>query len=108
MWFPIGDTRLAWLWLPLRIFLGWEWLDAGLHKFSDPSWINGGAALMKYWERGLQMKPKPVIAVDWYRAFIQYLLDSGAYRLIVEACQHLTYLSIQRQMRVGNLRDVRR
>jgi hypothetical protein len=40
-----GDTRLAWLWLPLRIFLGWEWLEAGLHKFSDPAWMNGGTAL---------------------------------------------------------------
>ncbi len=74
-----GDTRLAWLWLPLRLFLGWEWLDAGLHKYHDPAWMDGGAALMKFWERSLQMKPKPVIAVDWYRAFIQYLLDSGAY-----------------------------
>jgi thiosulfate dehydrogenase [quinone] large subunit len=74
-----ADTRLAWLWLPLRLFLGWEWLDAGLHKFNDPAWTQGGTALMKFWERGLQMKPKPVIAVDWYRSFIQYLLDSGAY-----------------------------
>jgi thiosulfate dehydrogenase (quinone) large subunit len=74
-----ADTRLAWLWLPLRLFLGWEWLDAGLHKYSDPGWMTGGTALMKFWERGLQMKPKPVIAVDWYRGFIQYLLDSGAY-----------------------------
>jgi thiosulfate dehydrogenase (quinone) large subunit len=77
--FLFGDTRLAWLWLPLRIFLGWEWLEAGLHKYTDPGWIDGGTALMKFWERGLQMKPKPVIAIDWYRAFIQYLLDSGAY-----------------------------
>ena len=77
--FLFGDTRLAWLWLPLRIFLGWEWLEAGLHKYADPEWIGSGTALMKFWERGLAMKPKPVIAVDWYRAFIQYLLDSGAY-----------------------------
>jgi len=74
-----ADTRLAWLWLPLRLFLGWEWLEAGLHKFSDPAWMSGGTALMKYWERGMQMKPKPVIAIDWYRSFIQLLLDSGAY-----------------------------
>ena len=74
-----ADTRMAWLWLPLRLFLGWEWLDAGLHKYGDPGWMQGGAALMNFWQRGLQMKPKPAIAVDWYRVFIQYLLDSGAY-----------------------------
>ncbi|HKA34892.1 MAG TPA: DoxX family protein [Candidatus Binatia bacterium] len=77
--FLFGDTRLAWLWLPLRIFLGWEWLEAGLHKYHDPAWIGTGAALQKYWEKGVQMTPKPVIAVEWYRSFIQYLLDSGAY-----------------------------
>jgi thiosulfate dehydrogenase (quinone) large subunit len=74
-----GDTRLAWLWLPLRIFLGWEWLEAGLHKYHDAAWFETGTALQKFWERALQMSPKPVIAVDWYRTFIQYLLDTGAY-----------------------------
>jgi len=74
-----ADTRLAWLWLPLRLFLGWEWLEAGWHKFTDPKWIEGGTALMNYWQRGIQMTPKPVIAVDWYRSFIQYMLDAGAY-----------------------------
>jgi thiosulfate dehydrogenase [quinone] large subunit len=74
-----GDTRLAWLWLPLRLFLGWEWWEAGWHKYIDPAWFQTGEALMKYWERGLQLKPKPVIAVDWYRDFIQFLLDSGSY-----------------------------
>jgi thiosulfate dehydrogenase [quinone] large subunit len=77
--FLFGDTRLAWLWLPLRLFLGWEWLEAGLHKYHDPGWYETGSALQKFWERALQMSPKPVIAVDWYRSFIQYLLDSGAY-----------------------------
>jgi thiosulfate dehydrogenase [quinone] large subunit len=76
--FLFGDTRLAWLWLPLRIFLGWEWLEAGLHKYHDAAWMDG-TALMNFWQRSLQMKPKPVIAVDWYRSFIQYLLDAGVY-----------------------------
>src|ERR1043166_4028542 len=74
--FVFGDTRLAWLWLPLRLFLGWEWLEAGLHKYHDPAWIETGAALQKFWERSLQMTPKPVIAFDWYRSFIQNLLDT--------------------------------
>jgi thiosulfate dehydrogenase [quinone] large subunit len=74
-----ADTRLAWLWLPLRLFLGWEWLEAGWHKYTDPAWFQNGEALMKYWQRGLQLKPKPVIAVDWYRDFIQFLLDTGSY-----------------------------
>jgi len=74
-----GDTRLAWLWLPLRLYLGWEWLGAGWHKFVDPSWFQTGEALMKYWQRALVLKPKPVIAVDWYRSFIEFLVNTGSY-----------------------------
>jgi thiosulfate dehydrogenase [quinone] large subunit len=74
-----GDTRLAWLWLPLRLYLGWSWLDAGLHKVTDPGWMQTGAALQRFWENAVRIDPRPVIAVDWYRAFIQFLLEAGAY-----------------------------
>lgn len=55
------------------------WLEAGLHKFADPKWISGGTALMEYWQRAVQLKPKPVAAYDWYRGFLQFLLDAQAY-----------------------------
>lgn len=74
-----GDTRLAWLWLPLRLFLGWQWLHESWHKVTDPAWYQTGEALMKFWQRSLQVLPKPVIAVDWYRSIIEFLLNSGAY-----------------------------
>jgi thiosulfate dehydrogenase [quinone] large subunit len=37
-----ADTRFAWLWLPLRLYLGWAWWEAGWHKFVDPKWFDGG------------------------------------------------------------------
>jgi len=74
-----ADIRLAWLWLPLRLYLGYMWLGAGVHKVADPKWIDGGAALMNYWQRAIQLQPKPVAAYDWYRAFLQFLLDTEAY-----------------------------
>ncbi len=77
--FLFADTRVAWLWLPLRLYLGWAWLEAGLHKVTDPRWLHGGAALMDYWQRAVQLKPKPVAAYDWYRVFLQFLLDAQAY-----------------------------
>jgi hypothetical protein len=70
-----ADTRFAWLWLPLRLYLGWAWWEAGWHKFVDPKWIDGGQALLEYWQRGLKMTPKPVIAFDWYRWFIEFLVQ---------------------------------
>jgi thiosulfate dehydrogenase (quinone) large subunit len=74
-----ADTRFAWLWLPLRLYLGWVWWEAGWHKFVDPKWMDGGQALLEYWQRGLKMTPKPVIAFDWYRSFIEFLVNSDAH-----------------------------
>jgi Putative transposase of IS4/5 family (DUF4096) len=39
------------LFLGIRLFVGWEWLDAGLHKLQDPAWFQAGAALRSYGER---------------------------------------------------------
>lgn len=74
-----ADTRFGWLWLPLRLYLGWAWWEAGWHKFVDPKWMGTGEALLEYWKRGLKMTPKPVIAFDWYRSFIEFLISVEAH-----------------------------
>ena len=74
-----GDTRLGWLWLPFRLYLGWAWWEAGWHKFVDPKWFDTGEALLSFWQRGLKMMPKPVIAFDWYRSFIEFLMNAEAH-----------------------------
>jgi thiosulfate dehydrogenase (quinone) large subunit len=42
-----GDVRFAWLWLILRLYLGYQWLMAGLGKLGNPAWTgaNAGAAV---------------------------------------------------------------
>lgn len=77
-----NTTEFAWLWLILRIYLGYQWLSAGLHKVTDPAWMGGGTALKGFLTNAVRMPAapaKPPITYDWYRAFIQYLLDTGAY-----------------------------
>lgn len=77
-----SDTRLAWLWLPLRLFLGWQWLESGRGKFNNPQWMETGEALRTFWERAVAVPAppaRPPIAFEWYRDFIQSLLDAGAY-----------------------------
>lgn len=74
-----SDARLGWVWLPLRLYLGYMWFEAGWHKFTDPRWIGTGEALLEYWKRGLKMTPKPAIAYDWYRGFIEYLVNAEAH-----------------------------
>jgi thiosulfate dehydrogenase [quinone] large subunit len=74
-----ADTRFGWLWLPFRLYLGWAWFEAGWHKFVDPKWMGTGEALLEYWTRGLKMTPKPAIAFDWYRSFIEFLVNAEAH-----------------------------
>ena len=71
----------AWLWLPLRLYLGWQWLDAGLNKVQDPGWVQTGEALLGYWTRAVAIPEtgRPAITFDWYRTFLQSLLEAQAY-----------------------------
>ena len=29
-----ADTLFGWLWLPLRLYLGWSWWEAGWHSLA--------------------------------------------------------------------------
>ena len=45
-----ANTKMAWFWLVVRLYVGYEWLEAGLHKFQDPKWMGDGSALLGYWK----------------------------------------------------------
>lgn len=76
-----NDIRLSVLWLVVRVWLGYQWLDAGLHKVSEAGWVETGASLQGYWERAVAIPEagRPAISFDWYRSFLQGLLDAEAY-----------------------------
>ena len=74
-----SDVRLAWLWLPLRLWLGWSWLTSGWGKFQNSAWIDSGTALKGYWERAVVVEPRAVMSYDWYRDIIQFMLNAEAY-----------------------------
>ncbi len=77
--FIFGNTAFAWVWLALRVWLGWQWLSAAEHKITDPGWVVTGEALKSFWQRAVTVDPKPVIYFDWYRQFIQFMLDTQSY-----------------------------
>jgi thiosulfate dehydrogenase (quinone) large subunit len=79
--FLFSDVRSAWIWLILRVWLGYAWFDASLHKISDPAWVGTGAALKGFWTKAVIVPEtgKAAIAYDWYRSFLTYLLDHQAY-----------------------------
>ncbi|PKO05815.1 MAG: DoxX family protein [Chloroflexi bacterium HGW-Chloroflexi-3] len=77
-----NSTRWSWLWLVARLYLGYTWLNAGIGKISNPAWVQSGDALKGFWERAVlipEAPARPAISFDWYRTFLQTMLDSGSY-----------------------------
>jgi thiosulfate dehydrogenase (quinone) large subunit len=80
--FLFGDTRMAVVWLAVRLYIGYAWIEAGLHKVQDPAWVDTGLALKGFWLNATKIPvppAKPSITYDWYRGILQYLLDNEAY-----------------------------
>jgi thiosulfate dehydrogenase [quinone] large subunit len=81
--FLFGNTKAGLFWLPIRLFVGFTWLEAGWHKASGAGWLDGGTALQGYWTHAVAIPAQgagsPAITYDWYRSFLQTLLDNHAY-----------------------------
>ena len=78
----LNSTAFAVLWLVVRLYVGYQWLHSGLGKLSNPAWMVTGEALQGFWTRAVaipEAPARPAISFDWYRAFLQGLLDSGAH-----------------------------
>ena len=77
--FLFNNSRAGLFWLPIRLFVGFAWLESGWGKLTDPEWSQGGAALRAYWERAAAIpeQGRPPITYEWYRDFINTLLAGG-------------------------------
>ena len=75
-----STTRFAWLWLIIRLYLGWTWLSSGWGKISGGAWMTG-EPLKGFWSGAVAIpaEGRPAIAFDWYRSFLQFMLDNGWY-----------------------------
>lgn len=72
----------AWLWLPIRVWLGWQWLVAGWEKVINPAWTQTGVALKGFLAGAVSAVGKsgsPVIHYTWYSDFLKFLVSSGSY-----------------------------
>jgi thiosulfate dehydrogenase (quinone) large subunit len=77
----LGDVRWAWLWLILRVYLGWQWLGPGLDKLQDPAWTGSqaGAAITGFVNEALTKTGGEHPDVQgWYAWFLQNLVLPNA------------------------------
>ncbi|MDP3963810.1 MAG: DoxX family protein [bacterium] len=74
--------KWTWVWVAVRLYIGWQWVEAGWHKLGDPKWMDGGTALKGFWERAIAVPAapvKPLITYGWYRDFLEVLLSGEHY-----------------------------
>jgi thiosulfate dehydrogenase [quinone] large subunit len=79
--FLFGNPKSAYLWLGIRVWLGYQWISAASGKIGNPGWTETGESLKVFWERAVAIPEtgRPAISFDWYRGFLQMMLDADAY-----------------------------
>jgi thiosulfate dehydrogenase (quinone) large subunit len=77
-----GSSKAAWIWLVVRLWLGYEWLHAGWEKVTSPAWMDGGKAL-KGFAAGAIASSKdpdhPQVAYGWWVSFLHWVSDNAAW-----------------------------
>ena len=79
--FLFSDGRAAWLWLIVRLYLGYEWLSAGLEKLDGNTWVGAkaGTALAGFAQGGIAKSTGAHAAVQgWYASFLKDLVIPNA------------------------------
>lgn len=71
-----ADTRLSALWLVIRVWLGYQWFNAGLGKVGAEAWTgaNAGAAIQGFVGRALEGGA----ATPWYASFLENVVLPNA------------------------------
>jgi thiosulfate dehydrogenase [quinone] large subunit len=71
--FLFASKKMAWLWLLLRVYVGWEWLVAGYNKLISSAWVgeHAGTAITGFLTQALQKTAgaHPDVS-SWYAWFI--------------------------------------
>lgn len=71
--FLFADTRMAWVWLVLRLYVGYEWVMAGWEKLTSPAWTGAqaGTAIRGFLSGAAAQATGAHPAVQsWYASFI--------------------------------------
>jgi thiosulfate dehydrogenase (quinone) large subunit len=79
--FVFGNTKLAWFWLVVRLYVGWQWLHAGWGKVTSDAWVgeNAGSAVSGFIKGALSKTEGAHPDVQgWYAAFLERVAEQPA------------------------------
>jgi len=69
-----NSTGSAWFWLIVRVYLGWQWLEAGIEKLHNPAWTGpaAGSALSGFINGAIAKTAGAHPDVQgWYASFLK-------------------------------------
>jgi thiosulfate dehydrogenase (quinone) large subunit len=72
-----GKVKWAWIWLAVRLYVGWAWLKAGWGKVNNPAWVGSksGAALTGFINSALtKASGEHPDVQSWYATFLHNLV----------------------------------
>lgn len=72
-----NNTKVSWIWLLLRFYVGYEWLVAGWDKIMNPAWVGAqsGAAITGFLTNALtKVSGAHPDVQGWYADFLQYVV----------------------------------
>jgi thiosulfate dehydrogenase [quinone] large subunit len=73
--FIFNNSKSAWLWLPVRLYVGWQWLEAGWTKIHSSVWVGSqaGGAITGFINGALAKTAGAHPDVQhWYAFFLQH------------------------------------
>lgn len=100
--FLFGNSKAGLFWLPIRLFVGFSFFEAGLRKLlpegkaMGAGWLDGGASILGYWKGAVAIpdQGRPAISFEWYRDFLNFLIS-------IEAQTWFGYLIVFGEIAVG-------
>lgn len=72
-----ADNRLSIIWLAIRLYVGWQWINAGIEKVNSPLWTGNqaGLALQGFIKGAVtKMHGSHPDVPSWYGAFLQNIV----------------------------------
>jgi thiosulfate dehydrogenase [quinone] large subunit len=72
-----GDWRWAWIWLIIRLYVGYEWLVAGWGKITSSAWVGAqaGTSLRGFLNNAVSLTSGAHPAVQaWYATFLKAVI----------------------------------
>lgn len=78
--FLFSSTRAGWIWLFVRLYLGYTWISAGWKKVNSNAWVgdNGGAAIKGFVNGALAKAEEGKDVTGWYASFLENLVLPNA------------------------------